>query len=188
LKEYIVYAGVNGAGKSTLYNLNKDTDLKRVNPDELLVNAGKDWRDTSSVIFAMRASVLLVNNYLSDGISFCQETTLTGKTIFKNIIKAKENDYNVKMRYIGLESVDLSIQRVADRVMRGGHGIEEPVLRRRFTLSVNNLIKAVSLCDEVSVYDNSERFNLIALFHNGEMLERNDKGVKWFEGLFPFPD
>jgi predicted ABC-type ATPase len=185
MKEYTIYAGVNGAGKSTLYEVNKDVFLKRVNADELLVLAGKDWRDTSSIIFAMRESVRLVKDYLSKGESFCQETTLTGKTILKSIITAKENGYTVKMFYVGLENVDMSIERVAARVQKGGHGIPEDVLRRRFGASVENLKRVVELCDKVTIYDNSENFKLIATFKNGKIIERSDAGVKWFQELFP---
>ena len=37
--------------------------------------------------------------YLKDGISFNQETTLCGKSIIKNIQKAKEYGYYIEMHY-----------------------------------------------------------------------------------------
>jgi predicted ABC-type ATPase len=79
---------------------------------------------------------------LSRDISFCQETTLTGKTIFKNISEAKDRGYKIVMHYVGVESVDISLQRVAERVRRGGHGIPEEDIRRRYDVSLQNLFLA----------------------------------------------
>jgi predicted ABC-type ATPase len=187
LKEYVIYAGVNGSGKSTLYNLQDEKIMNRVNPDEVLAASGKSWKDSNSTIFAMRQSVALIKGFLSHNTSFCQETTLTGKTVFRNINEAKMRGYKIIMHYVGVESVDISLQRVAERVRRGGHGIPEEDIRRRYDVSLQNLIKAVNFCDEISVYDNTVFFKPIAFFQNGKIVTRNDFGVNWFQSLFP-PD
>lgn len=185
MKEYIIYAGVNGAGKSTLYNLADEKVVYRVNSDEIILKSGGDWRNSESAISAMRKSIGLIKEYLSENVSFCQETTLTGNMIFKNINDAKKLGYKITMHYVGLENVDLSMKRVADRVRRGGHGIPEPDLIRRFDVSQNNLKRAVLLCDDVLVYDNTSYFRLIATFFNGKLLKRNDDGIAWFSALYP---
>lgn len=185
MKEYIIYAGVNGSGKSTLYNLQDKKIINRVNSDEILAASGKNWRDKNSAIYAMRQSIVLIKTFLSRNVSFCQETTLTGKTIFRNIAEAKDRGYKIIMHYVGVESVDISLERVAERVRRGGHGIPEEDIRRRFNISLLNLKRAVELCDEISVYDNTEFFKPIAFFQNGKMISRNDSGINWFHNLFP---
>lgn len=185
MKEYIIYAGVNGAGKSTLYNLADEKIINRVNSDEIIQKSGGDWRDSESTVSAMRKSINLIKGFLSDDVSFCQETTLTGNMIFKNMKEAKRLGYRITMHYVGLESVELSKQRVAARVKRGGHGIPEQDLIRRFGISQENLKKAVLLSDDVLVYDNSTYFRLIATFFAGELTKRNDAGISWFSAIFP---
>jgi predicted ABC-type ATPase len=68
----------------------------------------------------------------------------------------------------------------------GGHGIPEKDIRRRFNISLNNLKKAIALCNDVLVYDNTERFKLIATFRNGQLIKRDDTGIEWFNKLFTF--
>ena len=95
MKEYVIYAGANGSGKSTLYHTVGLKHLERVNSDEILVASGGDWHDLSQSLSAMRESVRLVKTYLKEGVSFCQETTLTGSFIMKNIEYAKRQQYSL---------------------------------------------------------------------------------------------
>jgi predicted ABC-type ATPase len=185
LKKYIIFAGVNGAGKSTLYNITDLRNTKRVNTDEILAAAGGDWRNPKDALQAMRKGITLINSYLADGISFCQETTLTGKRIFKILETAKQSGYFIEMYYVGLDSVEISIERVAKRVEMGGHGIPEDDLRRRFEVSQNNLKKSINICDDIFVYDNSLIFKQISTIQNGNLITRNDLGIEWFKRIFP---
>jgi predicted ABC-type ATPase len=184
LKEYVIYAGVNGAGKSTLYNTNDKKAVYRVNSDEIITKDGGDWKNEQNTVSAMRQSVILIKKYMSEGVSFCQETTLTGKMIFKNIIEAKRLNYTITMHYVGLENADLAVMRVAERVKMGGHGIPAHDIRRRYNISLKNLAESVDLCDNILVYDNTDYFRLIANFRKGHLIKGNYIGVEWFEKLF----
>ena len=77
-----------------------------------------------------REAVKLIKEYISEGISFNQETTLTGRSIIKNIINAKDNGFYVVMNYIGGESPKIAKERVKIRVSRGGHGISDEDIER----------------------------------------------------------
>lgn len=54
-----------------------------------------------------------LNYCLSSGISFNQETTLCGKTIFRTIEKARSQKYYIELYYVGVDSVELAKQRIA---------------------------------------------------------------------------
>ncbi|MBO5209383.1 MAG: ATPase [Lachnospiraceae bacterium] len=118
---------------------------------------------------------------LKEGISFNQETTLVGT--MKTIQKAKAQGYFVDMYYVGLESAEIAIERVANRVQHGGHGVKEDI-RRRYIKSKQNLIKAIQICYEVKIYDNSFTFVKIASFSQGKPLFKyNTLGDGWFKQL-----
>jgi len=107
VKKYILIAGVNGAGKSTLYqSLQSLQDMPRVNTDEILREFG-DWRNMGDVIAAGKIAVKRIYQYFDEDITFNQETTLCGKSIFNNIEKAKKREYFIELHYIGVESVDM---------------------------------------------------------------------------------
>ena len=162
---YTIFAGVNGAGKSTLYStlLQENHDFGvRVNSDEIVISNGGDWRNQSDQAKAMKMAVKLIKDCMNKGISFNQETTLTGKSMINNILKAKRLGYKIIMNYVGLSSPELAIQRVAHRVSMGGHGIPEEDIKRRYYVSLSKLKELMSLIDVLYIYDNSKHMNLVA--------------------------
>jgi predicted ABC-type ATPase len=51
----------------------------------------------------------------------------------------REKGYFVTLVFIRLSDVEMSLNRVAERVRRGGHGIPEEVIRRRFPSALPTL-------------------------------------------------
>ncbi len=108
MKTYTIFAGVNGAGKTSIYKSiyydeNKDEkrintdemvaryydenkDEKRINTDEMVARVGS-WKDNNLQMKCVREAIKLIKQYISEDISFNQETTLSGKSIVKNIDK-----------------------------------------------------------------------------------------------------
>ena len=90
MKKYVLFAGVNGAGKTTLYQTNIGLEtLPRVNVDEIVREFGS-WNNLTDITVAGRKAVELINGFFDNGVSFNQETTLCGKSILRNIRKAKK--------------------------------------------------------------------------------------------------
>ena len=182
MSNYTVFAGVNGAGKSTLYSTYKDLhDEKRVNCDEIVTELGGDWRNNEDQFRAGKVAIKRIENYLSNGISFNQETTLASKVTIRYAERAKELGYTTELHFVYVESADVSIDRVNIRVRNGGHGIPEDVIRRRYLKSIANLKEAIKMFDIVYVYDNTYQFKVLASYYHGEMAQRIDYIPKWFE-------
>jgi predicted ABC-type ATPase len=178
MKTYTVFAGVNGAGKSSFYKA-MDTDFGiRINIDEIIRHQfNNDWSNLNVQISAGRIAVKLIRDCLNSGKSFNQETTLTGSTIISTIKKAKQAGFAVNLFYVGLESAELSIERVSKRVAQGGHGIPTPDLIRRYKSSFENLKQVLPLCDKVQIYDNSGKNHLDIL--NPLLIVKSGKVVIW---------
>jgi len=175
-KIYTVFAGVNGAGKSTFHRVLKRDFGTRINLDEIIREQfNNDWSNPSIQMNAGRIAIRLINECLKRDTSFNQETTLTGRTIITNIKKAKANGFEVVLYYVGLESVELSIKRVAIRVANGGHGIPVEDLQRRYSNSFENLKLVMPLCDRAYIYDNSTDNTRGVL--NPLIIVQNDKVV-----------
>ena len=139
MRKYILIAGVNGAGKSTLYQtLQSLQSIPRVNTDEILREFG-DWRNPADVMAAGKIAVRRILQYFKEEATFSQETTLCGKSILKNIEKAKNRGYFIELHYIGVENVEIAKKRVAERIRRGGHGIPERDIERRCAQMVSGI-------------------------------------------------
>ena len=90
MKKYIIIAGVNGAGKSTLYQtIDSLKEMPRVNVDEIVREIG-EWQNIGDVLKAGKIAVEKIKKYFDEGVTFNQETTLCGKSIVRNVLKAKE--------------------------------------------------------------------------------------------------
>ena len=164
MKRYLIFAGVNGAGKTTFYQTDANvTSMPRVNVDEIVREIGT-WSNANDVQKAGRIAVRRIREYLSEGISFNQETTLCGRSIINNIEKAKALGYRIEVFYVGLASPELAVERVSMRVAAGGHGIPEEDIIRRYSESMKNLLYILPICDTLAVYDNTDTFRRIAVF------------------------
>lgn len=179
MKKYIIVAGVNGAGKSSLYNeLKNETDLGiRINADEIQVKQNK------SLVVASKMAVKLLNESLLGDKTFHQETTFAGRKVLKSIQQAKDNGFYVKIIYVGLESKELAIKRVANRVKNGGHDVPKDLIESRYDSSLENLKIAMNLVDEIEVYDNSIENELIYLFKNGIELFKSPTLPMWIKPI-----
>lgn len=180
MKKYILIAGVNGAGKSTLYQLNDNwKDMKRVNTDEILREFG-DWKDTKALFKAGRIAVNRIAEYMNDGITFNQETTLCGKSIINNIAKAKELGYFIELHYVGVDSVEIAKERVIHRVSKGGHGIPERDIEKRYVDTFKQLNEVLKECNLVVFYDNTKNFRRFAICKNGKLVRISKEVPEWF--------
>ena len=65
----------------------------------------------------------------------------------------------VRIWYVGLESVELHIARVRSRVAQGGHDIPEAKIRERYDRSRWNLIGLLPNLAELKVFDNTAESN-----------------------------
>ena len=184
IKTYTIFAGVNGAGKSTLFEINKGENLGvRLNTDEMVKEAGKDWKDNVAQIEAGKQLIRLQTKCFTEGLSLNRETTLNGENIVKSIIKAKELGYRIHLRYVGVEKPEIAKERVKRRIELGGHGVSEETIDKRFSGALENLKKMYHLCDTINIYDNSgEAIVLGAYLHNGK-LEKTSVECKWIEEL-----
>ncbi len=170
IKKFTIFAGVNGAGKSTLYYTEANRDLGiRLNSDEILHSLGLDWRDSSAQMLAGKNLLKLQKECLENGVSFNQETTLSGKTILNAIKKAKELGYLIHLRYVGVATPEIAKERVKQRIARGGHGVSGGTIERRFKTSKENFLQVYRYCDSIIIYDNTEQMTCVASIKNGEL-------------------
>ena len=180
MKKYVVIAGVNGAGKSTLYQTDDNLKgLSRVNVDEIVREIG-DWKNTSDVFLAGKIAIKRIAEYFEKGISFNQETTLCGKWIIRNIMKAKSLGYFVELHYVGVDSVEIAKERVKHRVSQGGHGIPEEDIEKRYIETFVQLNSILKECNLIAFYDNTENFRRFAICKNGKLVRISHKVPEWF--------
>jgi predicted ABC-type ATPase len=80
-----------------------------------------------------------------------------GLSPFNLVRRAKEKGYIVRLLFFWLNSPELALLRIAERVAKGGHNIPELIVRRRYIAGINNLFRLfMNEVDYWVIYDNSE--------------------------------
>ena len=133
-KSLYIISGCNGAGKTTAsYTVLPEVlDCKEfVNADEI-ARGLSPFNPESVVIEAGRLMLQRIEDLLSKEESFSIETTLATKSYINLVRRAQEKGYTVRLLFFWLNSPDLALQRIAERVAKGGHNIPEPIVRRRY--------------------------------------------------------
>ena len=158
-KNLYVIAGCNGAGKTTasFTILLEILDCKEfVNADEIAKGLSPFQPDKVAVE-AGRIMISRINNLLEDELSFAFETTLATKSYKNKILLAKNKGYTVTLLFFWLQTIDLAKERVATRVLEGGHDIPKDVIQRRYINGIKNLFSIyIPLVDELMIFDNSQ--------------------------------
>ena len=137
----------------------------------------------SDVFKAGKIAVKKTKEYFEQGITFNQETTLCGASIIQNIKLARSLGYKIELHYVGVASVDIAKERIAYRVSKGGHGIPDADVERRYVESFNRLKEIISLCDLVVLYDNTEIFNRFAIYEKGKLFDLSENRPDWYNEL-----
>ena len=154
-----VISGCNGAGKTTAsYTILPEIlDCKEfVNADEIAKGLSPFQPEKVS-LEAGRIMLERIEDLLRIKADFAFETTLSTRSYVNTLERAKKSGYEVTLLYFWLNSQELAIERVKERVIEGGHNIPEQVIRRRYNKGIKNLIKLfIPVVDNWIVIDNSE--------------------------------
>lgn len=99
--------------------------------------------------------------------TFAFETTLASKSYLRWLRQARASGYKVGILVLSLTSPEAALERVARRVLGGGHDVPEPVVRRRFDRGLRNFFQLYQpLADQWFFTDNSGR-RTVLLVHGG---------------------
>ena len=155
-KSLYIISGCNGAGKTTAsYTVLPEILNCRefVNADEIAKGLSP-FNPESVAIEAGRLMLRRIEELLNRNESFSIETTLSTKSYINLVRKAQEKGYHVI--FFWLETSDLAVQRVAERVSKGGHNIPNDVILRRYKAGICNLFNIfMKEVDLWMIYDNS---------------------------------
>ena len=153
----IVLAGSNGAGKTTFFEtFLRPTGVAFVNADEI-ARALHPTEPMPDPYEAARLAARLREELLARRATFCMETVLSDPAGEKLAFlrAAQSAGYRVLFVWIRIESVELSIARVMQRVESGGHDVPDEKLEVRFPRTLENATAALGFVDLGLILDNS---------------------------------
>ena len=156
--DIVAVAGPNGAGKSTVGArlLEETLGIRQfVNADDIARGLSA-FAPESAAFEAGRVMLRWMGDLARRRETFAFETTLSGRGHARLIGELVATGYTFHLIYLWLESPELALQRVADRVRRGGHAVADAVVRRRYHRGLRNFRELYrALATTWKVYDNS---------------------------------
>lgn len=166
-------AGPNGSGKSTYVKriLQPVTHLPFVNAD---VIAAERWPDAqaSHAYDASLAAAEERATLITHGTSFITETVFSHPSKVDLVDDAVASGYLVHL-HVMLVPVDVTVGRVAERVLDGGHDVPEQKIRERYARLWDLIVRARARADRTEFFDNStarNAFRPIATYQRGLLL------------------
>ncbi|NOY72231.1 MAG: hypothetical protein GXP14_07615 [Gammaproteobacteria bacterium] len=169
-----IIAGPNGAGKTTfaLKYLPEVAGCHNFVNADLIAAGLAPLAPEKELLAASRLFLKEVHSYIDQRVSFGFETTLSGRSYLKLVNRLLADDWQVELIYLALPDVEMSIQRVAERVAHGGHSVTEDVIRRRFPRSLSNLLHCFSTkVSSVHCFMNSSDSPEMIFMQNGKQRE-----------------
>ncbi len=166
----VALAGSNGAGKSTFFQAHlADTGLRFVNADDLAAELDVGPYEAATLAASLRGGLI------GQRESFVFETVLSDPVSAKvsELVEASRNGMHVVMVFLRIDSPETSKQRVAMRVMQGGHDVPDEMLEHRFQRTLANLERAINALPVVIIFDNTDLarpFRLEAVYKHGRRI------------------
>ncbi len=159
---FYLLAGPNGAGKSTLYralvlagtisataefvnaDLYEAERLQHITDPEQRSAQARQWADTRRT------------KLLQAGQSFVSETVFSHASKLALIQEAKAKGFFVMLLVVALDRPERLLERVAQRILEGGHPVPPERILARYPRTLANLTQAVRLADAAILYDSAD--------------------------------
>lgn len=182
MPDVIVIAGPNGAGKSTLAPaLLRDTlnIPEYVNADTIAEGLSAFAPEDAS-FDAGRVMLGRLHYLAAREEDFAFETTLAGRSYSRWLAQLRRQGYLTTLIFLYLESADLAVERVKERVRLGGHDIPEETIRRRYDRGLKNLFELyLPVVDVWSIRDTSFARTVEVARYTGETGEIIFDAERW---------
>ena len=156
----IVVAGPNGSGKTTITEklLRHEwmEDCVYINPDFIAQQEFGDWNSIEAVVKAANRAKEMREDCLSSMTSMAIETVFSTPEKVEFVQRAKVAGFFIRLFFVCTNDPSINAQRVALRVMEGGHDVPISKIISRYYRSIANCVEVMPMVDRVYFYDNSE--------------------------------
>ncbi|MBD0724774.1 hypothetical protein B6A10_06240 [Flavobacterium sp. L1I52] len=166
------------ASKSLFQKANESGHVIDVSVKEnFIVDTLKETHSYEGAFIASFLRHLLI----SQNKSFSFETVMSHSSKIDEISKVVDLGYAAYLYFVCIDSPEVNISRVNNRVEKGGHDVPEDKIEDRYYRTLENLHLVLPHCYRAYLFDNSGKQQvLIAELFKGNMEIKTNKLPNWF--------
>ncbi len=186
----------------SVYNLTNlkqeswDTDVKEISEltsridntgiqPEISINEGVliSEADKTDAYTAALIADFLRYRMVDQQINFSFETVMSHASKIDFLKFAKEKKYKTYLYFIATEDPSINIERVKNRVKKGGHDVPLNKIKARYYRSLDLLMNALNIVDGAYIMDNSEKKSAVIFEkkNDGKGYRQVKNYPRWFE-------
>ncbi|OIO76324.1 MAG: hypothetical protein AUJ85_00700 [Elusimicrobia bacterium CG1_02_37_114] len=151
MSKVLVFSGANGTGKTTLAKSILEHNIQFINADDIKKT------ENLSYIEAGQKSLKMIDLCISQNKDFSFETTMSGKGLLKRFEYLKKEQYRITIYYLFAYPIELLLERIKERVKKGGHFVSDIDVERRYRRSIQNFWTCYRFfADEWTIINNNE--------------------------------
>jgi len=186
----IVVAGPNGAGKTTITEKLLRHEWMGgcvyINPDIIALQEFSIQDSQEAFIKAANRAKEMREKCLSNLTSMAFETVFSTREKVEFVQRAQSAGFFVRLFFVCTNDPSINAQRVALRVMEGGHDVPIPKIISRYYRSIANCVEILPVVDRAYFYDNSETDvdpSLIFRVADGKIARIYREMVPWAQNI-----
>jgi predicted ABC-type ATPase len=187
----LIIAGPNGTGKTTVTGKILKHEwvegCEYINPDFIAQDKFGDWNSQEMVLKAAQFAEQCRENCLEYHKGLIFETVLSAPDKIDFIQRAKQQNYFIRLFFIGTDNPQINASRVTQRVMQGGHDVPIQKIISRYYKSIANCSLLSKIVDRLYVYDNSIENGLPKLLfraNNGKVVKQYAPVHEWAKLIY----
>ena len=129
-------------------------------------------------------SDFLRHKLLKTGNTFSFETVFSHPSKLDFMKKANQEGYKCYLYFAAVSSPDISVDRVRQRTLQGGHDVPENKIRKRYSRTLDNLLSAMRLSYRAYLFDNSQTMKLVAEMSEKKILTLKSEHIPIWLGKY----
>lgn len=190
VKQLTVMAGPNGSGKTTLAEAYLSQHGALYLGADAIAEELSPGSPEAAQVAAGRRFLSAMQDALHNDRSLVVESTLSGRSFGRSIELARQLGFSVTIVFLFLDSADTCVARVQERKRKGGHGVPETDIRRRFGRSLRNFWMTYRFLadDWAVVYNAGSEFQDVAFGAHADVSIRDEALYKRFIDLIGQPE
>jgi|SRR5579862_1729037 len=158
-RRLVIVGGSNGAGKSSVGSAYAQSELGVAPLDPDLISAGfrstdRPWHADSINLLGVIETERRVWQAVAESRSVGVETVLSTDK-YHAVMQAAASRFERHLIYVGLRTPDEAVERVRQRVAKGGHDVPEEKIRSRWKRSYALAVLMLEIVDVAVIFSNS---------------------------------